>query len=139
MTVYIDTNIFVYALQDTDELGDNARKFLQMIEDGTLEGATSSITFSELVFAIMKNDSREKALEGGENFLALNNIYIEDTTKATCRIAVEAIAQYSLKPQDALHYATMKEVGITQIITEDKDFDKALDIKKFTIKEFLNR
>lgn len=37
---------------------------------------------------------------------------------------------YGLKPSDALHTASMKKAGIEHIVSEDKDFDKILWIKR---------
>lgn len=139
MSVYVDTNVFVRALSHTGELGERARKLLKKIEDGEIEASTSSLTFSELVYVMTRISDNETAIKAGENFLALNNLRIEGISKTTCRIALEAIKQYRFKPQDALHYATMKEAGISEIISEDTDFAKAKDIKKFTPRQFLNK
>lgn len=139
MSVYIDTNIFVYAVSDKGETGELARKLLKRIEDGEIEASTSSLAFSELVYVLMRISDRETAINAGENFLALNNIGIETMGKSTCRIALEAMRQYSFKPQDAMHYAVMKETGISEIISEDTDFGKAKDIRRYTQKEFLKK
>ncbi|MBI4210029.1 MAG: type II toxin-antitoxin system VapC family toxin [Candidatus Diapherotrites archaeon] len=137
MSVYVDTNVFVYALSDRGERGELARKFLKKIEDGEIGASTSSVAFSELVYVVTRNFDRETAMKAGENLLALNNLNVESIGKTTCRIALEAIRQYSFKPQDALHYASMKESGIDEMISEDADFGKAKDIKKYTIAQFL--
>jgi|SRR3989344_1187001 len=137
MTVYIDTNVFVYAISNRAELGERARAILRQVEDSKIDAATSCMTFSEIVHVLIKISDRKTAVAAGEGFLALNNLNIEGMNKTTCRIALETINQSAIRPQDALHYATMKEAGITEIITEDSDFDKIKGIRKYSIKEAL--
>ena len=46
-----------------------------------------------------------------------------------CKELVEVISEYLLLPNDALHVATMKRYGITDIATNDPDFERVGWIK----------
>lgn len=137
MTVYVDTNVFIHAALDRNEKGEMARKLLALVEGGMVDAATSAITFSELVFISLKNTDVEKSAENGGHFLSLGGLFIANLDRPTCRLALEAIRDKGLQPNDAIHYATMKLLDITEIITEDNDFRKAKDVKKYSIGEYL--
>lgn len=137
--IYLDTNVFVHAALDRMEKGEMARQLLGLVEDGKVEAATSAVAFSELVFVSLKNVDREKAAENGEHFLSLDGLFVANLDRQTCRIALESVRGLGLRPNDALHYAAMKSLGIDEMVTEDRDFSKAKDIKKYSIKEFLKK
>ena len=137
--IYLDTNVFVHAALDMAEKGEMARKLLSMVEGGRLDAATSAITFSELIFVSLKNTDKEKSAENGEHLLSLDGLFVANLDRPTCRLALDTIRGLGLNPNDALHYATMKLLGIDEMVTEDRDFSRAKDIKKYTISEFLKK
>jgi len=110
-----------------------------MVEGGRLDAATSAITFSELIFVSLKNTDKEKSAENGEHLLSLDGLFVANLDRPTCRLALDTIRGLGLNPNDALHYATMKLLGIDEMVTEDRDFSRAKDIKKYTISEFLKK
>ncbi|MEM3467041.1 MAG: type II toxin-antitoxin system VapC family toxin [Thermoproteota archaeon] len=44
------------------------------------------------------------------------------------------LANYNLKPSDAIHLATMEKVGARSIVSEDEEFDKVREVKRIWIK-----
>ena len=42
--------------------------------------------------------------------------------------ALENIKNYNLRPRDAFHYAMMKDLNVSYIVTKDKDFNKIDDV-----------
>ncbi|MEM1569767.1 MAG: type II toxin-antitoxin system VapC family toxin [Thermoproteota archaeon] len=40
------------------------------------------------------------------------------------------LIKYNLKPSDAVHLATMEKTGISNIVTEDEDFDRVKEVKR---------
>lgn len=81
------------------------------------------------MWVISEKTSREDGIAVGEKILD-SGINILDADKATAREALELMKQARLKPRDAFHAATMKQHGITEIASEDKDFDKVPWIKR---------
>ena len=45
--IYIDSNVFIYATLNTEELGEKARSLLQTIQQGEEKAETSALTFDE--------------------------------------------------------------------------------------------
>lgn len=44
------------------------------------------------------------------------------------------LSKYNVKPSDAVHLAVMEKEGITNIASEDAEFDKVRDIKRIWIR-----
>lgn len=139
MSTYIDSNVFIYSIIDESILGEQAREILQMVQDGKIEACTSVLTFDEIVYVIKKTKGQKQAIAAGGAFLDFSNLRLIDAKKETARISLQAIEEYSLLPRDALHYSTMKLSGLTEIISEDKDFKKIKQITCYSAKDFLDK
>ena len=132
-TIYLDTNIFVYAAINNDLLGEKCRKILSDISENKIAAYTSSLTWDEVVYAIWKKEGKEKAIEEGKLFLQLPNISFFNVTAIIISKAQELIENYSIKPRDAIHIATAIVNDINQIASDDPDFDKIKELKRIKI------
>ncbi len=139
MRYYLETTVFTYLALDTGERWNQAAAIIKAMQEGEFVGVTSFVTFEELVFLVLKNKGKESALEAGRNFLLLNNLEIVNATRDIANLTIEAMEKRRLMPRDATHYATAKERGLAIMITEDRDFNKAKEIKKLKMKEFLEK
>jgi predicted nucleic acid-binding protein len=63
--IYVDSNLFIYATLNTEEVGEKARSLLQRIQQGEEKAETSALTFDEVFWAIKKFDF-EAALEAAK-------------------------------------------------------------------------
>ncbi len=131
--IYLDANIFLYASLDDKEKGDKCRQILTKVSKEKLLGATSSLTWDEIVHSVWKNKGRDIAIIEGEIFLKFPKLKILQNTNNTIARAQQVISKYNLKPRDAIHVATMLEFKITEIISDDTDFDKVKEIKRIKI------
>ncbi|MBO3800468.1 MAG: type II toxin-antitoxin system VapC family toxin [Candidatus Brockarchaeota archaeon] len=43
------------------------------------------------------------------------------------------LLNYGLKPSDAIHLATIEKAGISNIVSEDQEFDKVKEVKRIWI------
>jgi predicted nucleic acid-binding protein len=43
------------------------------------------------------------------------------------------LLKYGLKPSDAIHLATMEKAGISNIVSEDREFDRVKGIKRIWV------
>ena len=131
--VYIDTNIFVYAIMNNDYKGIECRKILSKIGKKQEKGFTSYITWDEVVFIIEKYKGREIALKEGEKILRFPNLEFIDLNNQIVNKAQEIIMNYNLKPRDAIHTASAIVSNIKEIVSDDLDFDKVKEIKRIKI------
>ncbi len=132
-TIYLDTNIFVYAAINNDILGEKCRQILSDISKDKIAAHTSSLTWDEVVYAIWKKEGKEKAIEEGKLFLQLPNISFFNVSTVIISKAQELIENYAIKPRDAIHIATAIVNGINQIVSDDPDFDKVKELKRIKI------
>ena len=139
MKFYLDSNVFIYAILDRGEKGETAGKILEAMQSEKFSGVTSQITFEEIVFVVWKEKGKDNAIEAGKSFLELNNLEIIAIDRRTDFIGLEVMKETGLRPRDALHLASMEIAGLPEMVTEDSDFQKIGEIKKYSLKEFLRK
>ena len=127
-TFYLDSNIFVYASVNNEQLGQKARRLLQAMRTGTLQGITSCLTFDEVIW-VLKKMMPEQLAAAGEQILDLHVKFLS-VDKPLLHSMLFLIEEYALQPRDALHLATMQSQKVSIIISEDKDFDKIPGIER---------
>jgi len=148
--VFIDSNIITYHLSGHNIFGGASRNFLKDVERGEYESYINDVALSEVLLNFIKSElfrlrgikphrvvreiKRDPSLIGLVNFDAVTklfeNLRVEILpVEYKCKELVEFISGYFLLPNDALHVATMKRYGITNIATNDPDFERVGWIK----------
>jgi predicted nucleic acid-binding protein len=131
---YIDSNVFIYPLLFQGKKADNAKKILSEMVDGEIACATSSLTLDEIMWIIMNETDREKALQIGKDIMTLPNLKILDVTTEHILQSITLMEKYKkLKPRDAIHLAVCTTAGIFRFITDDAHFDHISEIKRITL------
>ncbi len=131
--IYLDTNIFAYAIMNNDYKGIECRKILSKIARKQEKGFTSCITWDELVFIVQKYRGREISLKEGERMLKFPNLEFIKLDKLIINKAQEIMFNYNLKPRDAIHAASAIIYNIREIVSDDSDFDELKEIKRTKI------
>lgn len=124
---YIDANIFIQAIIRNDP---NCIKVLEKIINKDFISLTSILSWDELTYIIDKFIDREIAVMEGEKYLQFPNLNFIDAKKEIIIKAQNLLKKYNIKPRDAIHAATALHSGATEIISEDSDFDKIIEIKR---------
>ena len=127
--IYIDSNVFIYATLNTEELGEKARSLLQRIQQGEEKAETSALTFDEVFWAIKKLDS-EAALEAAQALLNFPNLEIISVDRDLSLSALQIIKEYHLAQRDAIHAATAIGGKAEVVVSTDANFDKIKEIKR---------
>ena len=131
--IYLDSNVFIYASglnQTGSKLALQSIGILRAMANGDLEAATSALTWDEVFWNTKKRFGKEVAIKESMKFLGLANLKILKVSEATVRSAQEVTERYGIDPRDALHAATCIENNITDIISDDPDFDKVSLLKR---------
>lgn len=139
MKVYLDANVFICAAVSSQELRAQAVAVIQAVQEEKVEALTSILTWDEVVYNIKKLSTSTAAMEAGFGFLNFSQLQLISATKNIALEAQEAMREHKLLPRDAIHYATMKTENITEIVSEDSDFDKIKGIQRYSIKEFAKK
>lgn len=127
--MYIDSNIFIFAAIDSGILGENCRKILDMIESDEIQAASSFLVLDEVIWVIKKNIGKEDSIKISKAALSLPIKWM-DVSRSIIIETIDSFQKYNLDPRDCLHLASMKNSGITTIISEDSDFDKVKSVKR---------
>ena len=109
--------------------------------------AVGIIRFSRKGFAVLKENLKRKVAEGNckvewegilnelSEKIDIEIIDIEDIKwieidKSVIIKMVDIFEKTRLDPRDAIHIASMKELGLSVIVSEDEDFDKVEGIER---------
>ncbi len=150
--VFIDSNILTYHLLGDEVFGDECGRFLLRIEAGRLIGVINSIVISEVLYNFIRAEVAEKYDKGyravgryiKENpkvlrevnptpvneLLAMQNLFMLESSKDYVVNTIPMyISSYNLLSNDLIIASTMKENRITDIATNDSDFERIEGIK----------
>ena len=154
-SIFIDANIFTYFLTNHPKYGGSCTRFLEEVENGKRVGFISPLIIDEVSYVLMIQKGREltgiweintvkqsmlkiweKCLEPVAKFYkyvdyltSLSNLKVVSIDYSISRISLEYSRKYHLFPRDALHTACCKAYEITNIATNDKDFERIEWIK----------
>ncbi|MBI2039519.1 PIN domain-containing protein [Candidatus Microgenomates bacterium] len=133
MGIALDTNIFVYAYERSDELGERAKILLKKIIKPDHKVFVSVLVLEEFLVKIYKK-GLQKELNQYESFLTGGGIFtIVDVNRQIARSAAKLRAEYpSLRVPDALHLASAIEAGAKVFFTTDKRLPRK--IGKLTVR-----
>mgnify|MGYP001568683085 CR=1 FL=1 len=151
--IYLDTMLPYALLRGIDPA---VKPFFARLESGEFLAYTSALTFDELAYrlllALIKDsyggspldrlrDEEEKLIGefGSAVIIQLRqlqefpNLQIVDVIASDLETMNESIAQYHVRPRDALHFAAMKRVGCLNLASNDQHFDRIPLIERFAL------
>ena len=119
--VYLDTNIFIYAIEGVPPYADAMRELFAAIDAGRVEAATSELTLAEvLVKPLITGDAelqevyQEVLREGGP-------LHVASVSRAVLLGAAGLRARIdTLRLPDAIHMATAQLCGCGAFLTNDQ-------------------
>lgn len=134
-TYYIDSNVFLHpVLYNNLKDSETAREILSQIEGKNIQAYTSTLTRDEISYLVERTMRKTDVIEVGKkfiNFPFLRFIAVDDEVIRRSQVIRE---KYNLKPRDAIHLSCAIERNISEIITDDIDFDGIREIKRIPIK-----
>jgi len=136
---FIDANIFLYAylkpkrkLKEHEvKIKEEAKKIIKKVNMGE-EVIISTVHFSEIANILEENIPLEKAIEIEESILLKKNIKFIEINRKDYINSLETAKKYKIGLNDVLAYTVMREHGIKEIYSFDKDFDKLPGITRIT-------
>ena len=136
---FIDSNVFVHAFlkprrrleAHEAEIKEGAKRILVGLEEGE-EAATTVIHVSEVANILESRATPKESREILEAVLSLRSLTIIGVTGDAYRIAVGASGLLDVGVNDALAYNTMNEMGIDEIFSFDRHFDRLEGVKRLT-------
>ncbi|HEU4937837.1 MAG TPA: type II toxin-antitoxin system VapC family toxin [Vicinamibacterales bacterium] len=124
MKVFIDSNIPMYVAGRDHPNREPARRFLERVRGGDVEGCTSTEVLQEILYRYAALRRLDLAGDVYDLFVQLCPIVfavtLADTDRARSMLAREA----SIGVRDAIHAAVMLNNDVTSIATFDSAFDR---------------
>ena len=136
--MYFDSNIFIFAALNKGELGRDCRALLSLLESKQISGAASYLVADEVVWVLQRKKGKTEAVELAKALLSLPLRWAEVNQTVIIR-TLEAYEKTKLDPRDALHLASMRELGLSSIVSEDKDFDGVAGLERLTAAQCLGK
>lgn len=142
---YLDTNVFITALEHVGAGSDHAWWILSAIEDGEIEGATSEITLAEILVKPMERRD-DDVIEAYQAMISSAPGFVVRPVERA--ILVEAArlrsTRRAMKLPDAVHVATALGCACTHFISSDARITvpegiSHVAISPFTIEDILGR
>jgi len=120
---YVDSNVFFYAKIMDREYGKSCSHILRKITTGELEASTSALIPIEVANAMRKFGLEAEVVAEIRAIFSLG-IDVCAIDPSDTQEAAEIFSGSSINPYDCLHAAVMKRMGLNEIISADKEFDK---------------
>lgn len=128
--LFLDANVFLYALGADSPHRAAFRDVLQAVGQGKLDGITSS----EVLQEILHVRSRRVNVADAASAVRAAADLVAEVLPVTSQDVLEACslleAHVSLGARDALHAAVMKNSQIHVLVSVDRDFDVIPDLKR---------
>lgn len=120
--IFVDTNIFIYAIGTAHPLKKAARQFLESYADSHQQLCTSAEVLQELLHVYLRSD-RAQAFERCMNMVQQLNVRVWPLDHEDVALAAKLSATHpALSARDLCHLACCRRRGVRRI----KTFDRAL-------------
>ena len=148
--MFIDANIFTYLMTGHPTYGRKCQQLLEGVESGGLQAFISPLVIDEVSYVLMFQMARKAG--GSQDARSIKRAMMADWKECLApvgefyeyidllistgylkvlsldysisRIALKCAKEYHLLPRDALHAACCKAYGISEIATNDGDFNR---------------
>lgn len=129
MRAFIDTNVFIYAIELHPTYGEIAGRVLGMVDSGELEGVTSNLVILEVCWYL---EHRKKLREMREavDLITSSKMRVEDIKQQDIMDALEDKTIYqTIDLNDLINFNVMRRQGLETIYTNDAHFQRLPEIK----------
>jgi predicted nucleic acid-binding protein len=135
-TVFLDTNVFLYAIGAQHPLKAASQRVLERVGDGALDAVTSTEVVQEILHVLSRRGLRETGLKLAQHVIALLDPILP-VTQADISIACDLMSRHpGLSTRDAIHAATVLSHGISGIVTSDGHFDEIPEIRRLPLADY---
>lgn len=130
MKVFLDSNIPMYVAGRAHPNREPARRMLERVRSGEVEGCTSTEVLQEILYRYTALERRDLARDVYDLFVQICPIVFDVTLADTDRARDLLIEHVGLSARDAVHVAVMVNRSVDRIATFDRGFDVVPGIKR---------
>lgn len=127
--VYVDSNVFLYAIGTDHPHREPCRTLVRAFAEGQLTGETSVEAIQEIVHHRRRRGDAAATERGRRAAEVCAAVHPFD--REVMLASLELIDRYPALPtRDAVHAATALAVGVTLVISADRDFDGVTGLER---------
>ena len=139
--IYVDTNVFIYAIENHPKYGESCKKVLLDIEYEKIKTSSSVLVLVEIINVLTKinkilKEQKKKPLDISKNIDAILSLPITWFDLDFLIIKKASEYTYNVTGVDYIHIATMEINSVPEIISADGELDKIKFIKRIDPKEY---
>jgi predicted nucleic acid-binding protein len=135
--IYLDVNIWIYALEGYPDFNSDLTALFQAIDQGTLTAVTSELALAEaLVKPIQDQDQAVQHLYQ-QAIADRPNVEVIAIDRTTLITAAQLRATTKLKLPDAIHAATALQAQCSTFLTNDRGFRNVPQLTVLLLSELI--
>ena len=131
--VFVDSNIPMYVAGREHPRREPARRFLERVRAGEVDGCTSTEVLQEILYRYAGLKRLDLAREVYDLFVQLCPVVLPVTLADTDRAKQLLTPSRSISVRDAVHAAVMLNNGVRSIATFDDGFDDIAGVERMDL------
>lgn len=135
--IYLDTNVWIYALEGYSAFRPELTQLFEQIQAGTLRGVTSELTLAELLVKPHRDQDVAQQARYKKAITNRQNFFIVPVLRDLLIDAAEVRANTQLKLPDAIHAATALRTDCTTFLSNDRQLKKLTTIPVVLLSEVI--
>jgi predicted nucleic acid-binding protein len=133
LKVFIDSNIPMYVAGREHPNREPARRFLERVKAGKVEGCTSTQVLQEILYRYTALGNRDLACDVYTLFVDICPVVL-GVDLADTDLACELVGEVpGISVRDAIHAAVMRNHDLESIASFDEDFDRIAGIRRIRL------
>jgi predicted nucleic acid-binding protein len=129
--VFIDSNIPMYVAGRDHPLREPARRLLERVRSGEIDGCTSTEVLQEILYRYVALRRLDLAIQVYDLFVQICPVVYSTTLADTDR--AKELIRSGVGVRDAIHAAVMLNNDVSDIATFDRGFDAIADVKRLRL------
>ena len=118
--VYLDTNIFIYALEGYPEFAPVLAELFEAIDQGEVQAVTSELTLAETLVKPFMDGSVERQQAYQQSLQSSPGLTLVPVSRAVLVEAARLRAAHGFRLPDAIHVASARLASCSRFISNDK-------------------
>ncbi|MHC5736342.1 type II toxin-antitoxin system VapC family toxin [Nostoc sp.] len=133
--VYLDTNIWIYALEGYPAFVQDLTQLFQSIDRGNLSVVTSELSLAEVLVKPVQNHDLAQQTTYQQLIINSQNLRVIPVSRQVLIEAAQLRASINIKLPDAIHAATALLTQCSTFLTNDQRFRSVPNLSVFLLSE----
>ncbi len=135
--IYLDTNIWIYALEGFPAFAQNLTALFQALDLGTLTAVTSELSLAEVLVKPMQKQNATQQAIYKQAISSTQNLSIIPVGREILIAAAQLRAITNLKLPDAIHAATALSSQCSTFLTNDQRFQAMSNLQVILLSQII--